>query len=108
MRSCARSAQEQRQKRLAWAGVALLALLLGGVAWVLRRTRRLNRSLEEQRALLAAQAEQLTELDRAKSAFFANVSHELRTPAHAHRGAGGAAAAARPRLPGSRPCCASA
>lgn len=75
-----RSGQEQRQKWLAWAGIGLLALLLGGAAWVLRRTRRLNRHLEEQRAQLATQAEQLTELDRAKSVFFANVSHELRTP----------------------------
>jgi signal transduction histidine kinase/DNA-binding response OmpR family regulator/tetratricopeptide (TPR) repeat protein len=75
-----RSGQEQRQKWLAWAGLGLLAGLLGGAAWVLRRTRRLNRHLEEQRAQLATQAEQLTELDRTKSVFFANVSHELRTP----------------------------
>jgi len=75
-----RSGQERLQKWLAWVGAALLALLLGGAAWVLRRTRRLNRSLEQQRAQLAAQAGELAELDRAKSAFFANVSHELRTP----------------------------
>jgi signal transduction histidine kinase/AraC-like DNA-binding protein len=72
--------QQRRQQWLALSAAALLALLLGGAAWVLRRTRQLNRSLEQQRALLATQAEQLTELDRAKSAFFANVSHELRTP----------------------------
>ncbi|MDO7877562.1 ATP-binding protein, partial [Hymenobacter sp. ASUV-10] len=75
-----RNGQQRQQKWLAATGAGLLALLLGGAAWVLRRTRQLNRSLEEQRALLATQAEQLTELDRAKSAFFANVSHELRTP----------------------------
>src|SRR6476661_3398604 len=75
-----RSTQEQLQKRLAWSGAALLGLLLGGAVWVLRRTRRLNRDLEQQRKLLATQAEQLTELDRAKTTFFANVSHELRTP----------------------------
>lgn len=74
------SVQEQRQKWLAWTGAGLLALLLGGSAWVLHRTRRLNEDLEAQQALLEAQAEQLAELDRAKSVFFANVSHELRTP----------------------------
>ena len=72
--------QQRRQQLLALSAAGLLAMLLGGAAWVLRRTRQLNRSLEEQRALLATQAEQLTELDRAKNAFFANVSHELRTP----------------------------
>jgi signal transduction histidine kinase/DNA-binding response OmpR family regulator len=74
------AAQQRRQQWLAISAAVLLALLLGGAAWVLRRTRQLNSSLEEQRALLATQAEQLTELDRTKSAFFANVSHELRTP----------------------------
>lgn len=37
-------------------------------------------ALEERERLLAAQAEELQALDRARSRFFANVSHELRTP----------------------------
>jgi len=36
--------------------------------------------LRERERLLAAQAEELQALDRARSRFFANVSHELRTP----------------------------
>jgi signal transduction histidine kinase/AraC-like DNA-binding protein/FixJ family two-component response regulator len=75
-----RSEQEQRQKRYAWWALALLALALAGGAWVLRNTRRLNRTLDQQRQQLETQATELAVLDEAKSRFFANVSHELRTP----------------------------
>ncbi len=73
-------------------------LVVGAVRWRLRalrgrerelsllveaRTEQIRRhetQLEAQNALLEAQAEKLTELDRVKSHFFANVSHEFRTP----------------------------
>lgn len=42
--------------------------------------RRHEEQLQAQNAQLEAQALKLTELDRAKSHFFANVSHEFRTP----------------------------
>jgi signal transduction histidine kinase/DNA-binding response OmpR family regulator/ligand-binding sensor domain-containing protein len=47
------------------------------------RTKEINRKnqqLEKQTFLLQDQAEQLRELDHAKSRFFANISHEFRTP----------------------------
>lgn len=59
-----------RQQRLLIGGVVVIALLLAWLALLYVR-----RSREQ-----AAQAEQLRQLDRAKSRFFANISHELRTP----------------------------
>jgi signal transduction histidine kinase/DNA-binding response OmpR family regulator len=45
-----------------------------------RRARQLEQSVADRTAIIAAQTEQLKELDVAKSRFFANVSHEFRTP----------------------------
>jgi signal transduction histidine kinase/tetratricopeptide (TPR) repeat protein len=59
-------AQEQRQKQLAWAGAALLALLLGVAAYALLAARRLARRLR------AARATQ----DR----LYAVIGHDLRGP----------------------------
>jgi signal transduction histidine kinase/DNA-binding response OmpR family regulator len=62
------------QRNLALGGV----LLLGVVAWGLFRwwTSKKRREAET----LALKTAQLTELNTAKSRFFANISHELRTP----------------------------
>ncbi len=74
--------------RTPWAvalwGLILGAGLYGGVRWRERSLTQRNEELEalvaERTAQVEAQAEQLREVDRAKSRFFANLSHEFRTP----------------------------
>ena len=81
---------------LSWWAYVLLVFLGGGIvggvvqwrlAYLKQRTRLLERTVDErtqkiveQNAQLAVQANQLRELDEAKTHFFANISHELRTP----------------------------
>ncbi|MGV6851810.1 MAG: ATP-binding protein [bacterium] len=70
--------------------LALLALLLIGLAsfiFVKARTKallveqeRLEKIVEQRTLTVTQQAEELKELNEAKSRFFANVSHEFRTP----------------------------
>ncbi|MDX1530663.1 MAG: two-component regulator propeller domain-containing protein, partial [Rhodothermales bacterium] len=62
-----------------WAtiGYALLTLALLTAAY---RARRRRHELRHRMELEHLEAEQLRELDRARSRFFANVSHEFRTP----------------------------
>nr|WP_230687547.1 tetratricopeptide repeat-containing sensor histidine kinase [Hymenobacter ruricola] len=60
------NAQEQRQKRLAWAGAALLALLLAGATYTLLLTRRLTRRLREARAT--------------QDRLYSVIGHDLRSP----------------------------
>ena len=74
--------------RAPWA-LGLWALVLGGgfyafVRWRVWTLRQQNEALEvlvaARTSQVEAQAEQLRDLDRAKSRFFANLSHEFRTP----------------------------
>lgn len=65
--------------RTRWAYVLYALLVLATLYWIRRHEMnrlRLKARLEVQRT----EAEQLRELDRARSRFFANVSHEFRTP----------------------------
>ena len=81
---------------LDWPFLLFLLLAMSGMAWLftLWRTRRLaaanlrleeevarrTHQIEEDRALITRQADELRSLDEMKSRFFANVTHELRTP----------------------------
>ncbi len=65
----------------------LISLVFGIVAFFKIRTRVLKREIEKatqkiqsDKQIIEQQAEDLKELDKVKSRFFANVSHELRTP----------------------------
>lgn len=58
----------------------LLLLLVVGLFVILRIQKQSKDKLATQNTLIKQQAEQLKNLDVAKSRFFANVSHELRTP----------------------------
>lgn len=70
-----------QQQRLLLFGSLLVVLVLLGLFQFFRNRQR-NKQKETALALRLehAEAEKLRELDRAKSAFFANISHELRTP----------------------------
>lgn len=59
---------------------ALVFLMAFGLVVGYYKQRKRRRELAAQNALIRQQAEQLKNLDEAKSRFFANVSHELRTP----------------------------
>ncbi|SKB79206.1 ATP-binding protein [Dyadobacter psychrophilus] len=72
-----------------WWAVATYALLLGGLAVMLVRFRErklqnekliLENTVRERTEKIMQQTEELKEMDRMKSRFFANISHEFRTP----------------------------
>ena len=63
-----------------WWAYGLYALMAVGLAVALVRVRRNQLRMQHQLEIEYVEAEQLRQLDRSKSAFFANVSHEFRTP----------------------------
>ncbi|MBO9617020.1 MAG: response regulator [Dyadobacter sp.] len=72
-----------------WWAFAIYAMLLGGMAVMLVRFRErklkleklvLENTVRERTEKIMLQTEELKEMDRMKSRFFANISHEFRTP----------------------------
>ena len=72
-----------------WWAFAIYAMLLGGMAVTLVRFREkklkmeklvLENTVRERTEKIMLQTEELKEMDRMKSRFFANISHEFRTP----------------------------
>lgn len=72
-----------------WWAFAIYAMLLGGMAVTLVRFREkklkmeklvLENTVRERTEKIMLQTEELKEMDRLKSRFFANISHEFRTP----------------------------
>lgn len=72
-----------------WWAFSIYALLLGGLAVTLVRLRErklqmeklaLENTVRERTEKIMLQTEELKEMDRTKSRFFANISHEFRTP----------------------------
>jgi len=71
---------QKRQRRVYFALVAVLALLFAGAVYTIYQQRKSRKILTAQKNLIEQQADELRQLDRLKSVFFANISHELRTP----------------------------
>lgn len=64
-----------------WFIAFTIFLLAGGIfLFFQERTRTLKKEISRATGTIAKQAEELRQLDKLKSRFFANVSHELRTP----------------------------
>jgi signal transduction histidine kinase/ligand-binding sensor domain-containing protein/DNA-binding response OmpR family regulator len=64
----------------AWWAYALYGILVLGALYYARRSEMNRIRLENRLAIERVEADQLRELDRARSRLFANVSHEFRTP----------------------------
>ncbi|MEZ4849206.1 MAG: ATP-binding protein [Bacteroidia bacterium] len=71
--------------------IAMITLVITGVKWRVAKLEAARKNLEQEvekrteqiekdKAFIASQAEQLKQLDKAKTRFFSNITHEFRTP----------------------------
>ncbi len=72
--------KQKKQKQLLGSLLGILSVLMIGLIILLLKIRNSRKRIKLQHQTIAIQAEELKQLDKVKSRFFANVSHELRTP----------------------------
>ena len=72
--------QKSAERNLFFGATLIALLLLGSLAFIFLRERRIKAKLEAQNHIIEGQSLALRQLDAAKNRFFTNITHEFRTP----------------------------
>ncbi len=78
--------KERSQKLIFLSGAAILLLIVIGLYFRLRYTRKTQQLLQQKNAIIEAEKEKAESSEKAKHQFLANMSHEIRTPMNAIKG----------------------